>query len=64
MTIDRLIDLTELCRQVCLSRSAVYERISFDPTFPRIIKCGRKTLFSEVHAQAWIQDRIKESKAQ
>lgn len=64
MTPDRLIDLIELCRQVCLSRSAVYERIASDPTFPRIIKCGRKTLFSEVQVQAWIQERIKESEAQ
>ncbi|MBN3803199.1 AlpA family phage regulatory protein [Paraburkholderia sp. Ac-20336] len=63
MTIDRLIDLIELCRQVCLSRSAVYERMTSDPTFPRIIKCGRKTLFSQVQVQAWIQDRIKESEA-
>lgn len=64
MTIDRLIDLIELCRQVCLSRSAVYERIASDPTFPRIIKCGRKTLFSQAQVQAWVQDRIKESEAQ
>ncbi len=57
---DKLIDLREVCGIVGLKKSTVYSLIA-EQRFPRIIKCGRKTLFSVNQVNAWVQDRIKES---
>ncbi|WP_084802398.1 helix-turn-helix transcriptional regulator [Achromobacter piechaudii] len=57
---DKLIDLREVCGIVGLKKSTVYALIAAQ-RFPRIIKCGRKTLFSASQVHSWVQERIKES---
>ena len=61
MTSDRFIDLAELRRLLCMSRAAIYQRHANDPTFPRIIKIGRKTVFLTSAAETWMKARIEES---
>lgn len=57
---DKLIGLHEVCGIVGLKKSTIYALIAAQ-RFPRIVKCGRKTLFSASQVDAWVQDRIKES---
>jgi prophage regulatory protein len=56
---QRLIRLREVLAKTGRSRSAVYA----DPTFPRVIKLSaRASAWLEVEIDAWIAERVAESR--
>jgi len=52
--IDILIKLPEVCRQVGLGKSAVYEMIAAE-AFPAPIKLGRYSRWSQSEIQGWVE---------
>lgn len=54
--IDILIKLPEVCRQVGLGKSAIYEMIAAD-SFPVPIKLGRYSRWSQNEVQAWVEQQ-------
>lgn len=54
LPIDILIKLPEVCRQVGLGKSAIYELIAAD-AFPAPIKLGRYSRWSQIETQEWIE---------
>ena len=54
---DRLLRLPEVQRLTGLRRSAIYEQMRRG-VFPRSVKAGRATTWSEAAVQAWISDHI------
>lgn len=55
-SIDVLIKLPEVCRQVGLGKSAIYELVA-EKTFPAPIKLGRYSRWSQNEVQQWIEQR-------
>lgn len=55
-SIDILIKLPEVLRQVGLGKSAVYEMIAAE-TFPAPIKLGRYSRWSQQEVQDWITEQ-------
>lgn len=51
--IDILIKLPEVCRQVGLGKSAIYEMIAAE-AFPAPIKLGRYSRWSQSEIQGWV----------
>jgi len=51
--IDILIKLPEVCRQVGLGKSAIYELIAAE-AFPAPIKLGRYSRWSQIEIQEWV----------
>lgn len=52
--IDILIKLPEVCRQVGLGKSAIYEMIA-TAAFPAPIKLGRYSRWSQIEIQGWVE---------
>lgn len=52
--IDILIKLPEVCRQVGLGKSAIYELIAAT-AFPAPIKLGRYSRWSQIEIQGWVE---------
>lgn len=52
--IDILIKMPEVCRQVGLGKSAIYELIAA-AAFPAPIKLGRYSRWSQVEIQGWVE---------
>lgn len=52
--IDILIKMPEVCRQVGLGKSAIYELIAAN-AFPAPIKLGRYSRWSQVEIQEWVE---------
>lgn len=60
----RLIRLPQLLDLTALSRSAVYRLVREDPTFPRPVKLGARSVAWNFHSvQKWIADRIAQRDA-
>jgi prophage regulatory protein len=53
--IDILIKLPEVCRQAGFGKSAIYEMIS-NGTFPKPIKLGYGSRWSQQEVQAWMEE--------
>jgi predicted DNA-binding transcriptional regulator AlpA len=54
---DRLIDLSERCRITGEGRSTLYERMKRQEV--TVVKLGRRTLFSEAEAYAFVQQQLE-----
>lgn len=54
---DRLIDVAERCRITGEGRSTLYERIKRGEV--TVVKLGRRTLFSEQEAFAFVQSQLE-----
>lgn len=54
MTKDRIIRLPEVVSQVGLKKSTIYDMIKRE-TFPKQIKLGRMSVWSEREIQEWIE---------
>ena len=62
MPFEKLLRLPEVSKQTGLKRAAIYSRIA-DGTFPSPVKIGaRAVAWPESAVQAWIGDRIRESR--
>lgn len=55
-SIDVLIKLPEVCRQVGLGKSAIYELVA-EQAFPAPIKLGCYSRWSQNEVQQWIEQR-------
>ena len=55
---DRLIPVTEASAIVGVCRSKIYELVN-ENEFPKPIKIGKSTRFSERECFAWVQKRIR-----
>lgn len=55
-----LIKIGRVLEKTTLSRSALYQVMREDRTFPRPVRlCGRRTLaFSEAEVDRWISDQL------
>jgi prophage regulatory protein len=53
--IDILIKLPEVCRQAGFGKSAIYEMIS-NGAFPKPIKLGYGSRWSQQEVQAWMEE--------
>ena len=53
---DRLISLAERSRITGEGRSTIYERIKARQI--TVVKDGRRTLFSEAEAYAWVESKL------
>jgi len=53
-SIDILIKLPEVCRQVGLGKSSIYEMIAAE-AFPPPIKLGRYSRWSQIEIQGWVE---------
>ena len=53
--IDILIKLPEVCRQAGFGKSAIYEMIN-NGTFPKPIKLGYGSRWSQQEVQAWMEE--------
>lgn len=60
--IDILIKLPEVCRQAGFGKSAIYEMIS-NGAFPKPIKLGYGSRWSQLEVQIWIANRKAERQA-
>lgn len=60
-TPTRLLRLPELIGRVKFSRAAIY-RLMASGRFPRYIKVGAASFWVESEVEAWIQERIAESR--
>lgn len=54
---DRLCSLREVLSILSVSRSKLYELLE-SPDFPRPVKIGRRTHFSEREVQSWIASQL------
>lgn len=54
---DRLLPLTEVEQRVGLKKSSIYARID-EKTFPKAIKIGSASRWSEQAIQHWIQQQV------
>jgi prophage regulatory protein len=54
---DRLLPLIEVARTIGTSRSKLYELMEVGD-FPRPVKIGRRTHFSDREVQSWIVSRL------
>ncbi len=54
---DRLCSLREVLTILSVSRSKLYELLE-SPDFPRPVKIGRRTHFSEREVQGWISAQL------
>jgi prophage regulatory protein len=61
-TIDILIKLPEVCRQVGFGKSTIYELIAAG-AFPTPAKLGRYSRWSQLEVQAWIEEQKAARKA-
>lgn len=59
---DRLCSLREVSTILSVSRSKLYELLE-TPDFPRPVKIGRRTHFSEREVQAWIASQLSQRTA-
>jgi len=60
---ESIIRLPEVQARTGLSRSTIYDRLKSDPSFPRKISLGARAIgFVESEIEAWIQNRIAESR--
>lgn len=59
---DRLVPLIQVALTIGVSRSKFYELLE-TADFPRPVKIGRRTHFSEREVQAWISARLAERTA-
>jgi prophage regulatory protein len=57
----KLIRMAQVIEQTGMSRSGIYELID-EGEFPRQIKVGRVSLWSESDVQSWILEQIQRSK--
>lgn len=58
---ERLLPMRAVRDQVALHPATVYAMVKAGE-FPRPIKMGRRSLWVESEVQAWITERIKESR--
>ncbi|HJR10040.1 MAG TPA: AlpA family phage regulatory protein [Rhodanobacteraceae bacterium] len=58
---ERLLPMRAVRDQVALHPATVYAMVK-DGTFPKPVKLGRRSLWIESEVQAWIAERIKESR--
>ena len=58
---ERLLPMRAVRDQVALHPATVYAMMK-DGTFPKPVKLGRRSLWIESEVQAWIAERIKESR--
>ena len=61
-SIDLLIRLPEVSRQVGLGKSAIYELIAAN-AFPAPIKLGRYSRWSQNEVQSWVEQQKAARKA-
>lgn len=61
-SVDILIRLPEVCRQVGISKSTIYELIN-EESFPQPIKLGRYSRWSQDEVQAWVEQQKAARKA-
>ncbi|MEB2328067.1 MAG: AlpA family transcriptional regulator [Pseudomonas sp.] len=54
--IDILIKMPEVCRQVGLGKSAIYELIAA-AAFPAPVKLGRYSRWSQNEVQGWVEQQ-------
>ena len=52
---DNLLNLKQVCKKTCLSKSRIYELLKLGQ-FPEKIKLGRTTRFSENELNSWIEE--------
>ena len=57
---DRLLRLSAVTARTGLNRSSLYDVLAKDPTFPRPVKIGRISAWSERELSAWIEARKAE----
>ncbi|MCW5879705.1 MAG: AlpA family phage regulatory protein [Anaerolineae bacterium] len=63
-----ILRIPAVCSRIGLSRSSVYDRLnpsskSFDPSFPRPISIGPRSVgFVEEEIDRWIDQRIEQSR--
>ncbi len=63
-----MLTIRELVRRVGISRSSVYSKINpsspyYDPTFPRPVRVGSRSLFVESEVNAWLEGCIAASRS-
>jgi len=61
-TIDRLIDLEEVMRQVGMKKSKLYAEIKAG-RFPAPVKLGSSSRWSERKVQAWVSQQTEQAAA-
>lgn len=60
---ESLIRLPEVQARTGLSRSTIYDRLKFDPSFPRKISLGARAIgFVESEIEEWVQNQIAKSR--
>ena len=53
---DNLIQIRKILELTGLSKTTIYDRIKVNKKFPRPIKYGKMTLWSENAVHQWIKD--------
>ena len=60
----RLISMRETYERLGCSRTTIYKQIDTDPTFPRPLKVGNRTVFAEHLLNEWIDAQIARSRGE
>ena len=55
---DRLLTLAAVCQATSLGKSSVYATMAHDATFPRPVKIGARSRWSEARLLAWIEQKV------
>lgn len=55
---DRLLALDAVCYAISLGKSSLYDLMKNDPTFPRPVKIGARSRWSEARVMAWIEAKV------
>ena len=55
---DRLLTIEAVCNVISMAKSSVYELVRLDPSFPKPIKIGNRSRWSEAQMLAWIDRKV------
>lgn len=58
---DRLLALDAVCHAISLGKSSLYDLMKTDPTFPRPVKIGARSRWSEAKLLDWIEEKVRQA---